>query len=165
MRQRITFVVVAIIAAFVVVPAASAQDAPAIVGTWTLNTEQSHLPPLPAGQLQVRQYSMRPDGYLVGLLFTANGLGYHYLQFTARTDGRDYPEYTDDLLADTIAAGKATTRTYAEKAIDRFVSEWTDKVNGKVTGSGRKIVSPDGQRLTITIDGRSEVLVYDRLAR
>jgi len=139
-----------------------AQAMPRIVGIWTLNTAKSNLPPLPAGWFEIRQYSVRADGYLVGLLFTSNGRGYHYLQFTAKSDGADYPEYTDDLLADVIASSKPTNRMYSEKIVDEYVTEWTDKVNGKVTGSGRKIVSKDGQTLTVTVEGSSTVRVYDR---
>src|SRR5690242_8225489 len=85
------------------VPASHAQSVPKIVGTWTLNTEKSSLPPLQTGWFEIRQYSQRPDGYLLGVLYTANARGYHYLQFTAKSDGREYPEYTEDLLADLIA--------------------------------------------------------------
>jgi len=35
-------------------------------------------------------------------------------------------------------------------------------VNGKVVATGRKIVSKDRQTLTITVDGRSQVTVYDQ---
>lgn len=139
-----------------------AQDVPKVVGTWRLNTEKSNLPPMQAGWFEIRQYSLRPDGYLVGLLFTSNARGHHYLQFTAKSDGQDYPEYSDDIVADMIAAGNPTPRTYAEKTIDGFVTEWTDKVNGRVTASGRKIVSSDGQTLTITVDGSTQLRIYDR---
>ena len=139
-----------------------AQTAPPIVGTWKLNREKSQMPAAPAGWLEVRQYALRPDGYLVGLLVTSNDRGVHYLQFTAKSDGKDYPEYSDDLLANMIAAAKPTTRTYAETVIDEFTTAWTDKVNGKVVATGRKIVSKDRQTLTITVDGRSQVIVYDR---
>lgn len=156
------FVAAAILAAIVGPSAARAQGTPAIVGVWTLNRQKSHLPPAPPGALNVRQYTLRPDGYLVGLLMTADARGYHYLQFTAKSDGKDYPEYTDDLLANVIAAGTQTTRSYSEKAIDEFTTEWTDKVNGRVTGSGGKIVSTDRKTLTITVNGSSQIYVYDR---
>lgn len=146
----------------VAVSTVRAQDVPKIVGIWRLNTEKSKLPSMPAGWFEIRQYSLRPDGYLVGLLVTSNARGHHYLQFTAKSDGRDYPEYSDDIVADMIAAAKPTPRTYAEKTIDGFVTEWTDKVNGRVTASGRKIVSSDGQTLTITVDGSTQVRIYDR---
>ena len=139
-----------------------AQTVPPIVGTWKLNREKSQMPAVPAGWFDIRQYALRPDGYFVGLLVTSNDRGVHYLQFTAKSDGKDYPEYSDDLLADMIAAAKPTTRTYAETVIDEFTTAWTDKVNGKVVATGRKIVSKDRQTLTITVDGRSQVTVYDR---
>ena len=137
---------------------------PLIVGAWKLNTEKSNLPPFPPGYFEFRQYRIRDDGYLVGLLVTSNARGYHYLQFTAKSDGKDYPEYTDDLLADLIAADKQTTRTYAETIVDDYVTEWTDKVNGRVTGHGKKIVSKDRNTLTVTVEGtRPQTIVYDRV--
>jgi len=139
-----------------------AQAVPKIVGLWKLNTEKSGVAPLPAGWFEMRQYSLRPDGYLVGLLMTSNARGYHYLQFTAKSDGKEYPEYTDDVLADLIAAAKPTIRTYAEMVIDDYVTEWTDRVNGAITGSGRKIISSDGKTLTVTVNGSSQLRVYDR---
>ena len=141
---------------------ARAQTAPPIVGTWKLNREKSQLPAVPASWFEIRRYALRPDGYLVGLLVTSNDRGVHYLQFTAKSDGKDYPEYSDDLLADMIAAAKPTTRTSAESVIDESTTAWTDKVNGKVVATGRKIVSKDRQTLTITVHGRSQVTVYDR---
>ena len=139
-----------------------AQTVPPIAGTWKLNREKSQMPAVSAGWFDIRQYALRPDGYLVGLLVTSNDRGVHYLQFTAKSDGKDYPEYSDDLLADMIAVAKPTTRTYAESVIDESTTAWTDKVNGKVVATGRKIVSKDRQTLTITVDGRSQVTVYDK---
>jgi hypothetical protein len=137
--------------------------APLIVGRWKLNAEKSNLRP-PPDSLEFRQYDLRPDGFLIGLLITVNERGYHYLQFTAKSDGKDYPEYSDQLMADMIAAGKPTPRTYSEKIIDDYVTEWTDKEAGKVTLQGKKTISKDGKTLTITVDGRpsSQARVYDR---
>jgi hypothetical protein len=136
------------------------------VGIWILNTEKSNLPNLPGlppGLLEIRQYRLRPDGFLVGLLITANAQGYHYLQFTAKSDGKDYPEYSENLLADMIAASKQTPRTYSERIIDDYVTEWTDKADGKVTAQGKKIISKDGKTLTITTDAApSQLRIYDR---
>jgi len=144
------------------VPAqAPAVAQPPIAGTWKLNPQKSGVQVQP-DYVEIRQYRMRPDGYLVGLLFTGDSRGLRYLQFTAKSDGRDYPEYSDQIVADMIAAGTPTPRTYAERKIDDYVAEWIDKVNGKITGHGRKIVAPDGKTLTITIDGRTAVRVYDR---
>ena len=65
---------------------------PLIVGRWKLNAEKSNLR-LPPDYLEIRQYDLRPDGFLIGLLITVNARGYHYLEFTAKSDGKDYPEY------------------------------------------------------------------------
>jgi hypothetical protein len=136
---------------------------PLIVGQWKLNAEKSNLR-FPPDYLEIRQYTLRPDGFLIGLLVTVNARGYHYLQFTAKSDGKDYPEYSDQLLADMMAAGKQTPRTYSEKVVDDYVTDWTDKEAGKVTLQGKKTISKDGKTLTITVDGRppSQARVYDR---
>ena len=135
---------------------------PRIVGTWRLDPEKSGMH-VPADYVEIRQYMQRPDGFLVGLLIRGAARGYHYLQFTARSDGRDYPEYSDQIVSDLIVAGTPTPRTYAETIVDEYVTEWTDKANGRVTGHGRKIVSRDGRTLTVTVDGStSPPHVYDR---
>jgi len=135
---------------------------PPIAGIWTLNVEKSNAR-VPPGYVEIRQYRMRPDGFLVGLLFTGTPeRGFRYLQFTAKSDGKDYPEYSDPIVADLIAAGTPTPRTYAETKIDAYTTDWTDKANGRVTAHGRKIVSPDGRTLTITVDGSPQVRIYDR---
>jgi hypothetical protein len=135
---------------------------PLIVGNWKLNAEKSNLR-LPPDAVEIRQYRMRPDGFLVGLLITSNAQGYHYLQFTAKSDGKDYPEYTENLLADMIAAGKQTPRTYSERIIDEYVTEWTDKADGRITAQGKKIISKDGKTLTVFTDSaRTQPRIYDR---
>jgi hypothetical protein len=136
---------------------------PLIVGTWKLNPEKSNAR-VPPDFMEIRQYTLRPDGFMVGLLITGNAqAGFHYLQFTAKSDGKEYPEYTDNLLAELLATGKQTTRTYSEKIIDDYVTEWTDKVNGRITGQGKKTISQDGKTLTVTVDGSSaQGRVYDR---
>ena len=135
---------------------------PLIVGTWKLNADKSNLR-LPANHVEIRQYRLRPDGFLVGLLITSDPQGsYHYLQFTAKSDGKDYPEYTEALLADMVAADKHTPRTYAERVVDEYTTDWTDKVDGKVASHGKKIVSMDGKTLTVTVDGSSQRYIYDR---
>jgi hypothetical protein len=138
------------------------RSSPLIVGTWKLNPDKSNLS-VPANHIEIRQYRLRPDGFLVGLLITSDAQGgYHYLQFTAKSDGKDYPEYTELLVADMVAAGKQTPRTYAETVIDEYTTDWTDKVDGKVTSHGKKIISMDGKTLTVTVDGSSRMYIYDR---
>jgi len=146
----------------VTVPLKAQTPAPLIVGRWKLNTDKSNLPAA-ADRVEIRQYVLRPDGFLVGLLITTDARGtYHYLQFTAKSDGKDYPEYTDALLADMVAAGKPIPRTYSETVIDEHTTDWTDKADGRITSHGKKIVSKDGKTLTVTVDGSAQIKIYDR---
>ena len=137
------------------------QPVPPIVGMWKFNPEKSTAR-IPPGSVEIRQYGLRPDGFLVGLLISGNTQGYHYLQFVARSDGKDYPEYSDQNVADMVAAGKPTSRTYAERMLDEYTTEWIDKIDGRVTAQGRKIVSKDRKTLTITVDGSTAIRIYDR---
>jgi len=138
-----------------------AADGPPIVGVWKLNVEKSTVR-IPPDAIEIRQYNMRPDGFLVGLLITGTPRAYHYLQFVAKSDGKDYPEYSDVIVSDWLAAGTPTPRAYAERTIDEYTTEWIDKVNGRVTAQGKKIVSKDRKTLTITVDGSPAVRIYDR---
>jgi hypothetical protein len=157
----------AVLIAVLVTPAPAHTQTPAppqppIAGTWKLNPEKSGAQ-VPPDYVEIRQYRLRADGYLVGLLFNGSGRGLRWLQFTAKSDGTDYPEYSDAIVADMIAAGTRTPRSYAETKIDDYTTAWIDKVDGKITAQGRKIVSKDGQTLTITIDGQPGARVYDRV--
>ena len=154
--------VVAVLAMTVTAGAqAPATPQPPISGTWKLNAEKSGAK-VPPDYVEIRQYFLRPDGYLVGLLFNGNARGLRWLQFTAKSDGKDYPEYSDQIVSDMIAAAKATPRTYSETKIDDYTTAWIDKVDGRIVAQGRKIVSKDGQTLTITADGQTAIRVYDR---
>ena len=44
-----------------------------------------------------------------------------------------HPEYSDQSVADMVAACKPTPRTYSERVIDDYVTAWTDKADRKVT--------------------------------
>jgi len=142
---------------------APAGKVPLIVGVWKLNPEKSKMT-VPPDYVEIRQYAMRPDGFMVGLLIQGNAArGYHFLQFTAKSDGKEYPEYSDPIVADMIAAGKQTPRTYSETIVDEYVIDWVDRVDGKITAKGKKIISQDGKMMTITVDGsNAPPRIYDR---
>jgi hypothetical protein len=136
---------------------------PLIVGTWHLNFEKSGMTKSSPQVFNVRQYSMRDDGFLIGLLVSENGAGrVSFLQFAAKSDGKDYPEFSEDTLAEMLVTGKQPTHTYAERIIDEHTAEWIDKNNGRITSQGRKIISEDGKTLTITVNGSTTKYIYDR---
>jgi hypothetical protein len=143
---------------------------PHIVGNWRLNVEASRLPG-PAPQVHVRRYSLGPDGNLFGLAVIVDADGTpSFLQFAAKPDGKDYPEFDARSAAQYLLDGSPPPATYAETPIDSHTVEWTDKYDGRVTFSGRKWVSADGQTMTITAVLKNErnedvdfLFVFDRI--
>jgi hypothetical protein len=143
---------------------------PHIVGNWRLNVEASRFSG-PAPQTHVRRYSLGPDGSLIGLAVIVDAEGTpSFLQFAAKPDGKDYPEFDAGSAAQYLLDGSPPPATYAETPIDSHTVEWTDKYDGQVTFSGRKWVSADGQTLTITAVIKNErnedidfLFVFDRI--
>jgi len=149
---------------------ASRPQVPAVIGTWKLNVEASRFPE-PAPQIHVRSYRLADDGRLIGLAVIVDSQGRPYfLQFAAKPDGRDYPEFSAEGAANYLSNGAAPSRTYAETPTsDPRKVKWVDKREGKIIGSGEKWVSADGKRLSFTVDMRNEqgksgqyLYVFDR---
>jgi hypothetical protein len=140
------------------------------LGNWRLNVAASHVPG-PAPQTHVRNYSVTPDGTLIGLAVIVDADGTpSFLQFAAKSDGKDYPEFDAGSAAQYLMDGSPPLATYAEMPVDSHTVEWTDKYDSRVTFSGRKSVSPDGQTMTITAVVKNErnedvefLFVFDRI--
>jgi hypothetical protein len=151
---------------------------PHILGNWELNVEASlaasELPEefsVPAIETERRTYLERDDGYLVGLSVTIlNDGSINFLQFTAKTDGKEYPEHNIATLSDFQATGASTPMAYSERRVDEYTVEVTDKTDGNVTFVGTRSVSEDGNTMTIEWDAMGPdgdtiqwKLVYDRV--
>lgn len=153
---------------------AAAQDRPATsdpgVGIWRLNLEKSRFPGAPP-QMEVRRYWVRDDGFLVGLAVSIDAQGNPgFVQFAAKDDGRDYPEYNAPTLAEFQATGTPTPIMYAQRSRDRHTADVTLKRDGRVTTAGTRTVSEDGQTMTIVLSATSPagetvttVRVFDRV--
>jgi hypothetical protein len=165
MTRRLALALVLACTAF----AADAQ-VPHIVGNWKLNVAASRVPG-PPPQTHIRRYSVGPDGTLIGLAVVVDADGTpSFLQFAAKPDGKDYPEFDADSAAQYLLDGSPPVATYAETPVDSHTVEWTDKYDGRVTFSGRKSVSTDGQTMTITAVVKNErnedvefLFVFDRI--
>lgn len=147
--------------------AAAQAQAPHIYGSWSLDTDASEFPgAMPRSQ--VRTYFPGEDGYLIGIAITVDAQGNAgFLQFAARTDGQDYPEYGVGSLAALQITGTRTSSTYAESQVDEYTVEWVDKTDGEAYLMGTRSVSADGQTLTIEAHAPAEpansfTLVYSR---
>ena len=143
---------------------------PYVVGTWAFNAAASKPPPGPLPQTHVRRYTLMPDGTLVGtaVIVDARGMPF-FLQFAAKPDGRDYPEFDSNTSAQYLKDGSPPPRTYSETPIDARTVEWVDKSKGTVIAKGRKWVSADGKRLSFTQQATDEqgekveyLFVFDR---
>lgn len=145
---------------------------PHILGSWELNPEASQVPgDFPEGFSETRVYTLRDDGYLVGLAITIYPEeGANFLQFAAKSDGKEYPEYETNTLAELQVSGTTTPMTYSETVVDEYTVAVTDKRDGIVTGQGTRSVSEDGRTMMVSFvtpgpDGQELpiVLVYDRI--
>jgi hypothetical protein len=142
---------------------------PHVVGTLKLNVAESRLPG-PPPQVHVRRYSLAQDGTLVGLAVVVDARGVpNFLQFAAKDDGKDYSEYDSYSLAQFQIDGSTSRGAYSETPVDSHTVEWVDKFDGRVTASGRKWVSEDGQKLTFTANAKNRngedvsfLYVFDR---
>jgi len=111
----------------------------AIMGTWKLNEAKSKLAPgVPKNTMVV--YEAAGDSVKV----TVDGVDGQgkptHSEWTGKFDGKDYP-VTGDPSVDMRSYKKIDDRTLA----------LTNKKDGKVTATGRVVVSADGKTRTLTV--------------
>jgi hypothetical protein len=127
------------------------------MGTWKLDEAKSRIP---AGVVKNSTVIYANEGGNVKV--TTDGTGGDgkpmHTEWTGKFDGKEYP-LTGDPTAD--------SRTY--KMIDEHTLELTSKMSGKVTNSGRVVVSPDGKTRTLHLTANdssgkkvSGVSIYDK---
>lgn len=151
-------------------PVSSQAQVPHILGTWKLNIAASKMAG-PPPQSEVRSYRLTQDGVLIGVAVTIDAQGQpNFLQFAAKPDGKDYPEFSTASAARYLIDRTPPQRTYAEKpTADPHRVQWIDKAGGRVLAAGQKWVSGDGKRLSFTVDAKDEqgraiqhLYVFDR---
>jgi len=111
------------------------------MGTWKLNEAKSKLPAgAPKNTMVV--YETAGDNVKV----TVDGIDGDgkptHNEWTGKFDGKDYP-ITGDPASD--------TRSY--KKVNGNTTDLTNKKGGKVTITGRIVVSADGKSRTVTVSG------------
>jgi hypothetical protein len=123
----------------------SAQTADPASGAWELNlTKSKYVPATLAPRSQTRTYQVK------GNQETARHTGVDaqghptLIEFAATYDGKDYP-----------LKGYPDWDSIALKRIDAYTTEFTQSRGGKVTLSGRRVVSKDGKTMTVTAKGTS----------
>jgi hypothetical protein len=146
-----------------------------LVGSWKVNWEKSKPEAgVTASQLPsiYRQYEEQGEGFMLHTVIMVDAAQKHAwtLIGVIKYDGKEYPTYAGKSLADRLASGKQPLETVAFRVVDAYNLEWTDRTNGKLTGTGTVALSKDGKTMTDTnraydSDGKEismQVLVYEK---
>ncbi len=111
------------------------------MGTWKLNEAKSKLAPgVPKNHTVV--YEAAGDNVKVTVDGTDPAGKPTHNEWTGKFDGKDYPVTGDP---------NSNARSY--KTVDASTLELTGKKDGKVTFTGRVVVSADGKTRTVTVSG------------
>ena len=111
------------------------------MGTWKLNEAKSKFAPGSTKNHTV-VYEAAGDSVKITGDGTDKDSNPTHNEWTGKFDGKDYPVTGDP---------KSDTRSY--KKVDAHTLEMTVKKDGKVTVSGRLVVSADGKSRTVTLSG------------
>ncbi len=154
MKTRKMMLTVAAVFALAVICFAASSS---MMGTWKLNEAKSKFP---AGATKNSTVVYSADGDNTKVTVdgkTADGKAVHS-EWTGKFDGKDYP-VTGDPASD--------MRSY--KKVNGNTLSMTLKKDGKVTATGKIVVSSDGKTRTVTISGTdamgkqaSSTAVYDK---
>jgi hypothetical protein len=111
------------------------------LGTWKLNEAKSKLS---AGLPKNNMVKYEAAGENIkGTIDGVDGMGKPtHNEWTGKFDGKDYP-----------VTGDPTSDTRAIKQIDDRNFELTVKKGGKVTMTGKAVISADGKTRTVTVSG------------
>jgi hypothetical protein len=127
------------------------------LGTWKLNESKSKIAPGSSKNVTV-VYTAAGDS-MKATIDGVDGQGNPtHNEWTGKFDGKDYP-----------VTGDATSDTRAIKPVDEHSYDLTVKKGGKVTITGKAVISADGKTRTLTISGTdsagkkvTSTLVYDK---
>ena len=128
------------------------------MGTWKLNEGKSKIASGTVKNTTV-VYSRTMMGKVKVTTDGVNAKGKReHTEWTGKFDGKDYA-LSGDPMSDMRAYTKVNDRTL----------ELTSKKDGKVTGTGRVVISADGKSRTVTVNGTTpkgkkykSVAVYDK---
>jgi hypothetical protein len=136
LRTSVLTLALCFVAAAVCFAASDAQ-----MGTWKLNEAKSKIAAgMPKNGTVV--YEAAGDSVKVTIDGTSGDGKPVHSEWTGKIDGKDYP-----------VTGDPTSDTRSYKQIDDHTLQFAGKKDGKVTLSGRVVVSADGTTRTVTVSG------------
>lgn len=133
----------------VAAPAVIGQTTAAIdksyMGTWKLNVAKSKYQGGPAPKDSTRVHEDRGSGFVLVTTDGTNAQGVKtHGAYAYKPDGKPYPQ---------AGLNQTTVQTIALKAVDAYTVEFSTMVDGKVTGTGKRVVAKDGKSMTIETKG------------
>jgi hypothetical protein len=131
------------------VPAVIGQTSAAIdksyMGTWKLNLAKSKYQPAPGPKGSTRVHEDRGGGFVLVTTDSINAQGAKtHGAYVYKPDGKEYP---------VAGANQPGAATIALTAVDPWTVNFTQRLDGKVTGTGTRTVSKDGKTMTIVTKG------------
>ena len=115
-------------------------DSDPILGRWELDLSKSTFNPGPPPQRELRLYEPEHEGIKATVAITdANG----------RTTTFEYVTSYNDVVS--AVTGSETSDSVRMRKIDTYTTEGELSQGGRVVGHTRRVVSRDGQTMTITL--------------
>jgi hypothetical protein len=115
------------------------------LGTWKLNEAKSKLTPGSPKNLTVKYEAVGDN--IRGTIDGVDGQGKPtHTEWTGKFDGKDYP-----------VTGDPTADTRAVKQVDDHNYQLTVKKAGKVTITGKAVISADGKSRTVSVSGKDSM--------
>ena len=129
-----------------------------MVGTWKLNLSKSTYSPGPAPKSAINKFEPWEDG-IKAMMDIVDGQGNKiHSEATLKFDGKDYP-IKGSAIADAVSVKQANERE----------ADIVWKKGGKVTMTGKSVISSDGRTTTLTQTGTdpqgrtvNNTAVYDK---
>lgn len=128
-----------------------------ILGAWNLDVAKSKYSPGPAPKSERRTYDAHRDGVKVTITrIEADGRS-TFIQYTAEYNSMEYP-----------ISGSSEVNTIALRRVDAYTAAATLTHAGREMGTASRVMSKDGQMLTISFQGTdsrgrfNNVAVYEK---
>ena len=130
-------------------PAVMGQTSPAMdksyIGTWKVNVAKSKYQPGPGPKESTRVHEDRGSGFVLVTTDSVNAQGAKtHGAYVYKPDGKQYPQ---------AGLNQTSAQTIALTAVDPYTVEFTTRVDGKITGTGKRVVAKDGKSMTIETKG------------
>ena len=121
-------------------PTATAAAGNPVLGTWTLVVDKSRFNPGPPPQSQTRTYEVQANGMKTTIRTVLADGETTVVSYTANYDSIEY-HVTGSATADGIKLTQVDPHTAEAKLMHA----------GRIVGTARRVVSPDGGTMTITL--------------